>query len=690
MKNRVEEVVSVETPFLDVSAAMSLIETTLERFVQNEDPAILYGGLLEGLVEITQSEFGFIGEIMKDEEGLPYLKTNAITDISWDAETRALYQANAANGFEFRNLDTLFGHTLQTGEMLISNSPETDPRRGGTPKGHPPLKSYVGIPINSHGSMVGMAGLANRPGGYSEAFVVELAPIISAYASLLKSKQYQAELIKSRHRSEAIADELDRLLRTAGAPILGITPDFKIEVWSRNLADLTGCPEEDALGKGFVEIFVPVRERRRVKGALQQALSGSSEASFELPLMTAADREVLLLVSGALHRNVEGEIIGLFLVGQDVTALKHTQGLLETQVRQRTEELTAALSNLEASSNRVHNFLDRLGDGLIVVDSIGRIQLFNPKAKALLGLEGNLEGLLFTAVLTQPDLVAQVKGLLTGKEQPSRMIEVSTHGGLEKRILTSQGSVVLTASGALDAASIVLHDVTAKERLNQMKSEFLATAAHELRTPLTSIQGFSEILRDRPDLPMEKRSQYCNFILDKAGRLSRIVDDLLNLSRLQGRQTLPIQRTTWTLQDMLRSCVADANERGTHECQLDPGEDVTVNADRAQLEQVMQNLLTNAMQYSKPGALIHVTAQSDHRSVTVSVQDHGIGIPAGHLENIFEVFYRVDASDTAQGGLGLGLGLCRGIIENHGGRIWVDSKLGHGTKVSWQVPLAEQ
>jgi hypothetical protein len=131
-------------------------------FVDLVEPTKLFDGLLELLLNITNSEYGFIGEILHSDEGRPYLKTFSITNIAWNKETRKFYEENAPQGMEFHNLKTLFGQVMVTRERIISNHPGTDPRRGGLPEGHPPLNAFLGLPVNSGGSMIGMAGIANR------------------------------------------------------------------------------------------------------------------------------------------------------------------------------------------------------------------------------------------------------------------------------------------------------------------------------------------------------------------------------------------------------------------------------------------------------------------------------------------------------------------------------------------------
>jgi signal transduction histidine kinase len=144
-----------------------------------------FDALLEALLLLTDSDYGFIGEVLSDESGVPYLRTHALTNIAWDTTTRDFYETNRAKGLEFRNLDTLFGKVMDSGDVVIANDAPTDPRRGGIPHGHPPLHSFLGIPIYQSGQLVGMAGAANRPGGYDERLVSYLEPFTTTCGTLI-------------------------------------------------------------------------------------------------------------------------------------------------------------------------------------------------------------------------------------------------------------------------------------------------------------------------------------------------------------------------------------------------------------------------------------------------------------------------------------------------------------------------
>lgn len=203
-----------------VLKAIALAQT---QFIVESNPRIAFNVLLDNLLIITESEYGFIGEVFHTENGEfdmkahmkvrgnPYLKTHAITNIAWNEETRAFYDENAPRGMVFNNLKTLFGTVLVTGEPVISNSPSTDPRRGGIPEGHPPLNAFLGIPFYSNKELVGMVGIANCPSGYDEAVINYLQPFLATCSNLIQSHRDY----KLRQEAEGALRESQEMLRRA-------------------------------------------------------------------------------------------------------------------------------------------------------------------------------------------------------------------------------------------------------------------------------------------------------------------------------------------------------------------------------------------------------------------------------------------------------------------------------------------
>lgn len=179
-----------------------IISDAQNQFIGTQDNRQVFKNLLNRLLEHTNSEYGFIGEVFTDSEGHPYLKTDFLTDISWNEETNRLYQQSLENGMEFHNLKTLFGAVMVTGQPVISNDPAHDARRGGLPHGHPPLNAFMGLPIYKGEQLIGMVGLANRPQGYSADLADNLEPYLAACANLILAV-----------RSEALRDRLTRELK---------------------------------------------------------------------------------------------------------------------------------------------------------------------------------------------------------------------------------------------------------------------------------------------------------------------------------------------------------------------------------------------------------------------------------------------------------------------------------------------
>jgi PAS domain S-box-containing protein len=176
-----------EQIILEQNRMLHAVSEAQADFIADADPHPTFDRLLTHLLEITDSEYGFIGEVFRDENDAPYLRPYAITDISWDEPSRALYRNYVSGGFEFRNPNTLFGHVMTSGNPVLSNNPGSDARSGGLPPGHAPLHAFMGLPLYRGEQMVGMMAVANRPGGYDEALVEHLQPFAATCAVLIEA-----------------------------------------------------------------------------------------------------------------------------------------------------------------------------------------------------------------------------------------------------------------------------------------------------------------------------------------------------------------------------------------------------------------------------------------------------------------------------------------------------------------------
>ena len=178
-------------------------------FISTAQSVETFEGLLQLLLEFTGSEYGFVAEVRRDEEGRPYLKTHAITNIAWNDEMREFYEKHRQAGLEFRNLKTLFGAALLAEETVIANDPANDPRSGGLPPGHPPMHSFLGVPIKQGGEMIAFVGVSNRPGGYDMALVEEIEPLLSTYATIIRGFKLGKQRLLDQRRIEGLNVDLE-------------------------------------------------------------------------------------------------------------------------------------------------------------------------------------------------------------------------------------------------------------------------------------------------------------------------------------------------------------------------------------------------------------------------------------------------------------------------------------------------
>lgn len=182
------------------------------QFIRETNRRKAFDGLLTDILTLTDSEYGFIGEVLRTPQGDPYLKTYAITNIAWDDATLAFYEANAPQGMEFGNLKTLFGQVMTSGKVVIANDPYHDPRRGGLPDGHPALNAFLGIPVHHGEALVAMVGISNRPGGYDQALVDFLHPLLVSLGQLVEAARIQQQHQSSQKALDQFKNTLDRTL----------------------------------------------------------------------------------------------------------------------------------------------------------------------------------------------------------------------------------------------------------------------------------------------------------------------------------------------------------------------------------------------------------------------------------------------------------------------------------------------
>lgn len=313
---------------------LETIGNCLSMFITSEDPRVAFGEMLTHLLELTGSEYGFIGEVLFDESSLPWLKTFALSNISWDADSRALYEQHQASGFEFRNLKTLFGSAMVSGEPVISNSPSTDPRRSGLPAGHPPLNSFLGLPILRGNRMVGLIGLANQPDGYSESDIRFLEPLATAIGQLIDAYRrdvHRREIEHSLRQTEEWLEETGRVAEVGAWQVDLATRQLR---WSAQTYRMHEVPPGYVPDVESAINFYDPEARPIMEKAIRRAIEHGTPWDLELPFTTAKGRPRWVQAVGHVAYE-DGKVTRLFGTFSDITEkrrIENEQSSLHAQV----------------------------------------------------------------------------------------------------------------------------------------------------------------------------------------------------------------------------------------------------------------------------------------------------------------------------------------------------------------------
>jgi signal transduction histidine kinase len=249
-------------------------------------------------------------------------------------------------------------------------------------------------------------------------------------------------------------------------------------------------------------------------------------------------------------------------------------------------------------------------------------------------------------------------------------------------------SLIQPRRGYLNGMLLTIHDVTGEREVERLKSELLSTAAHELNTPLAAIIGYSELMLSGQANSLETQRESLVYIHQKAWALSKIVDDLLDVGRIEAGQEIPINREEIDIIEVIRQVLYHVQHMTSqhHLVANLPEPPVILPIDRLKIEQVLENLLSNAIKYSPSGGDIRITGAMAPNGFHLSIADGGIGMTPEQAARIFDKFYRADSSTTAVRGTGLGLTIVRHIIDGHGGSIWVESELQRGSTFHIVLP----
>ncbi len=628
-------------------------------------------------------------------------------------------------GWRLPRGEGLASWVLRHGESLVVSDTRLDDRhfKGVDRQIGAERRSVLTVPLKVKGSVIGVLQLADREAHrFDEGDLVLLEPLAASAAAAIENSRAYREVDRLRRFNENIVCGMDE-------GVLLEDEKGRITFTNPKTSELLGYAAEDLLGRPALDVVAP---ESRQRAEVETASRPDGVASrYEIKLQTREGACLPVIVS-ARPLFDEGRFTGVLAVFADITEQKRTEAAL----RDRNRELTA-LNTLASVVNEALDQQEMLGNLLdTVLDlmglHVGWIYLLEPGREPVTLLLAAQRGIPqehqqslqsvdigdcvimrvaetgCPAVVTQAHEDPHLGGLFEGQHTEHACVCVpiksrdSVLGVLGVTVPGQQeptaGAVELLTSIGHQAGVAVENYRLTRERseiellreLNRLRTELVSNVSHELRTPLGLIKILaSTLLREDVDFDRATQRELLANIEDEADKLEGIVDNLLDLSRMEG-QALRLEYREVDLGQLMRQVVeATAVQYPENAFVLDiPDEPLLITADARRVEQVLRNLLDNAQKYSPEGGPIKIQGRCHGGESFVQVMDKGIGMPVEELDRVFERFYRVENKVTQRArGAGLGLAVCRGIVEMHGGQIWAESTLDEGSTITFTLPL---
>lgn len=441
---------------------------------------------------------------------------------------------------------------------------------------------------------------------------------------------------------------------------------------------------------GIIRLAMPLEYLSSTRNALHGMVGGATAITiliallFSYALSNVTSKPLRDMADAAARIGHNGSKSRIPVVSNDEI------GMLATVLNEMSERIESQVQHLSTEKQRLDTILRSMGEGVMVTAPDGVITLVNPAFRRLFSISGEVEGKRLVEISRHPDLQLAFADL--AKPDVNELLREIFIQSSETTLFTHW--VPLKVDGVRQGIIAVFHDISDLKKAENMRRDFVANVSHELRTPVTIIKGYAETLLDGTlESDPARATRFVEIISSHSDRLANLVNDILTLSSLESKEALlelnpiDISGTVAKASMMLQERAAQKNIAIVNETAN--GTLPRVMADQGRLEQVVINLLDNAIKYTPEGGTVRLFTTDDGDCVKVSVADTGIGIPFKDLPRIFERFYRVDEARTReQGGTGLGLAIVKHIVQLHGGVVSVTSEPGTGSVFSFTTRKA--
>ena len=549
---------------------------------------------------------------------------------------------------------------------------------------------------------------------------------------LIRELASQEKRISEMERSEAQRKRAEKQLRAASSysrslieasldPLVTISSTGKITDVNTATEKITGVPRDKIIGSDFYSYFT---EPENARAGYQQVLTRGYVTDYPLSIRHTSGAITEVLYNASVYRNEKGEVLGVFAAARDITERKRAEEEIKTkneELAAANEELVAANEEFEAANEELittnqelqraeealraassysRNLIEVSLDPLVTISAEGKITDVNTATEKITGMGREmLIGSDFSSYFTEPENArAGYQQVLTRGYVTDYPLSIRHQAGTITDLLynavlyhNEDGSVAGVFAAARDiterkrAEEALKKTMADLERSNKELEQFAYVASHDLQEPLRMVASFTQLLakryRDKLDADA---NEFINYAVDGANRMQKMVNDLLSYSRV-GHRGKSFEPTDCT--GILNQALTDLNVA------IDENEAVITHdalpvmmGDESQLVQLFQNLIGNGIKFrSKEAPRIHISAQESGNEWIFTVQDNGIGIDPQYNERIFMIFQRLHEREEYPG-TGIGLAICKKIVERHGGRVWVDSQPGNGSTFYFTIP----